>query len=61
MGCFSCSRMLAYTMQNSSCVATMGEPLMFFSTKTEVRGLKVNSMKYFPVATNLSYVIGIGF
>eukprot|EP00091_Calanus_sinicus_P014780 TRINITY_DN32466_c0_g1_i1.p1 TRINITY_DN32466_c0_g1~~TRINITY_DN32466_c0_g1_i1.p1 ORF type:complete len:166 (+),score=59.09 TRINITY_DN32466_c0_g1_i1:2-499(+) len=39
----------------------MGEPLLFFSTKSEVRGLKVNSMEYFPVATNLPYVIGIGF
>ena len=48
-------------MQNSSCVASMGEPLLFFSTKSEVRGLKVNSMEYFPVSTNLPYVIGIGF
>jgi hypothetical protein len=48
-------------MRNSSCVASMGEPLLFFSTKSEVRGLKVRSMEYFPVATNLPYVIGIGF
>ena len=61
VGCFSCSCMEGYTMQNSSCVATMGEPLLFFSTKSEVRGLKVNSMEYFPVATNLPYVIVIGF
>ena len=59
VGSFSCSCMLAYTKQNSSCVTTMREPLLFFST--EVRGLRVNSMEYFSIATNLPYVIGIGF
>merc|ERR1719347_2209924 len=48
-------------MRNNTCVAEAGEPFMFFSTKSEVRGLKVNSMQYFPVATGLPYVIGIGF
>ena len=61
VGNFSCSCMEGYTMHNSSCVATKGEPVLFFSTKSEVRGLKVRSMEYFPVATNLPYVIGVGF
>merc|ERR1719431_890265 len=60
-GSFTCSCLEGYTMQNNSCVASAGQPMMFFSTKSQVRGLKVNSMEYFPIATNLPYVIGIGF
>jgi len=60
-GSFTCSCLQGYSMQNNSCVASAGQPLLFFSTKSEVRGLKVKSMEYFPIATNLPYVIGIGF
>eukprot|EP00091_Calanus_sinicus_P000104 TRINITY_DN1002_c0_g1_i6.p1 TRINITY_DN1002_c0_g1~~TRINITY_DN1002_c0_g1_i6.p1 ORF type:complete len:697 (+),score=252.54 TRINITY_DN1002_c0_g1_i6:520-2610(+) len=61
VGSFTCSCMEGYVMQNNSCLAVRGEPLLFFSTKSEVRGLKVRSMEYFPVATDLPYSIGIGF
>merc|ERR1719228_1668572 len=60
-GSFTCSCEEGYILRNNSCVAEVGEPFMFFATKNEVRGLKVNSMQYFPVATNLPHVIGIGF
>jgi len=60
-GSFTCSCVDGYVLRNNTCVAEAGEPFMFFSTKSEVRGLKVNSMQYFPVATGLPYVIGIGF
>jgi len=60
-GSFTCSCEDGYVLLNNSCVAEVGEPFMFFATKHEVRGLKVNSMQYFPVATNLPHVIGIGF
>jgi len=60
-GSFTCSCVDGYVMRNDTCVAELLEPFLFFSTKSEVRGLKVNSMQYFPVATNLPYVIGIGF
>jgi len=60
-GSFTCSCEEGYILRNNSCVAGVGEPFMFFATKNEVRGLKVNSMQYFPVATNLPHVIGIGF
>ena len=60
-GSFKCSCMSGYTMQNKSCRAIKGDPILFFSTKNEVRGLKINSMEYFAVKKNLPYVIGIGF
>merc|ERR1719318_615496 len=61
VGSFACSCVEGYVLQNNSCLAVRGEPLLFFSTKSKVRGLKVKSMEYFPVATNLPYVIGVGF
>ena len=48
-------------MSGAECVAAEGEPILFFSTKSEVRALKVRSMEYFPVASNLPYVLGVGF
>jgi len=59
-GGFSCSCLEGYIMQNDSCLVAGGEINMFFSTNSEVRGLNVRSMKYFPVASNLTAVTGVG-
>ena len=45
----------------SSCRATSPDTLMYFATKTEVRGVNLTSQKYFSVAKGLPHVIGVGF
>jgi len=60
-GSYECSCFEGYVMRNKSCVAELGDPFLFFSTKSEIRGMKVNSMQYFPVAHQLNHAVGVGF
>ena len=45
----------------STCRATSPDTLMYFATKTEVRGVNLTSQKYFSVAKGLPHVIGVGY
>jgi len=62
-GGFSCHCMDGYILNsNNSCVASDGGAILFFSTKTEIRGMKLDGdMQYFPIATDLPHVVGVGF
>jgi len=62
-GGFSCRCIDGYTLNlNNSCVASDGGAILFFSTKTEVRGMKLDGdMQYFPIAEDLEHVVGVGF
>jgi len=61
LGSFSCSCVAGYILNNGSCVASEGSPMLLFSSKTEVRALDLNSQMYFSVARNLPHVIGVGY
>jgi len=60
-GSYSCSCAAGYTLANSSCTATSTATTLYFATKTEVRGLDLSTGRYFPVASGLPHVIGVGF
>ena len=45
----------------STCQANSPDTLMFFATKTEVRGVNLTSQKYFSVEKGLPHVIGVGY
>ena len=45
----------------STCRANSPDTLMYFATKTEVRGVNLTSQKYFSVAKGLPHVIGVGY
>jgi len=47
-------------MQNNSCIA-ISEPLLIFSTVTEIRALGLRTSKYFPVVSQLPHVVGVGY
>ena len=59
-GSFSCSCRPGYVMQNNSCIA-ISEPLLIFSTVTEIRALGLRTSKYFPVVSRLPHVVGVGY
>ena len=59
-GSFSCSCRPGYVMQNNSCIA-ISEPLLIFSTVTEIRALGLRTSKYFPVVSQLPHVVGVGY
>lgn len=44
-----------------TCKATGGEGLLIFSSKTEIRGLNLESEIYMPLARNLKQVVGIDY
>ena len=74
-GGFICSCADGYTQFKSSlthpsvpshnattgCRANSPDTLMYFATKTEVRGVNLTSQKYFSVARGLPHVIGVGY
>ena len=45
----------------STCRATSPDTLLYFATKTEVRGVNLTSQKYFSVEKGLPHVIGVGY
>ena len=48
-------------MVNSSCLTNNSEPLIIFSTVTEIRALGVRSLQYFPVVSGQPHVVGVGY
>ena len=60
-GSYQCSCFPGYTNINGSCLATSGETLLLFSTKTEVRGVDLTNNRYFSVAKSLPHVIGVAY
>ena len=60
-GTFSCSCRPGYQMVNSSCLTNTSEPLIIFSTLTQIRALGLRSLSYFPVVTGQPHVVGVGY
>ena len=62
-GGYNCSCLPGYTAlsDTGSCLADQAEPILFFSTVTEVRALKVRSMQYFPMSTAREHVVGLAW
>ncbi|KAF5274097.1 hypothetical protein FQR65_LT04495 [Abscondita terminalis] len=62
-GSYSCFCIDQYQLQEDkkTCKVKHGDPLMVFSSKTEIRGYYLNSGTYFPIAKNLSQSIGVAF
>uniref|UniRef100_A0A1Y1N8E6 Vitellogenin receptor n=1 Tax=Photinus pyralis TaxID=7054 RepID=A0A1Y1N8E6_PHOPY len=58
--CF-CDQYYELEADNRTCRVRDGEPLMIFSSKTEIRGYYLDSELYFPIVKNLSQAIGVAF
>ncbi|KAK5648323.1 hypothetical protein RI129_003215 [Pyrocoelia pectoralis] len=54
-----CDRNYELDADNKTCKVQDGEPLMIFSSKTEIRGYYLESELYFPIEKNLSQAIGV--
>ncbi|KAK4884699.1 hypothetical protein RN001_000970 [Aquatica leii] len=62
-GSYNCYCDQHYQLQadKKTCKAKVGEALLVFSSKTEIRGYYLNSGIYFPIAQNLTQSIGVAF
>jgi hypothetical protein len=60
-GSYSCMCQTDYILQvdNKTCKAHTGEAMMIFSTKTEIRGIYLDSKIHFELASNLSHAVDV--
>jgi len=61
VGNYSCSCMAGYKEQNGTCLVLGDEPTLYFTSKTDVRGLNLRTEKYYPVAWDLDHVKGVDY
>ncbi|KAF5291298.1 hypothetical protein FQA39_LY03449 [Lamprigera yunnana] len=63
LGSYTCYCDSAYQLQadKKTCKVREGDPLMVFSSKTEIRGFYLHSGTYFPIARNLTQSIGVAY
>ncbi|XP_031780788.1 vitellogenin receptor isoform X1 [Nasonia vitripennis] len=61
IGSFFCQCAYGYKLQDDgvSCKAENGEALMIFAAKSSIRGYYLDSAIYFPIADDLSHVVGV--
>ncbi|XP_076343570.1 putative vitellogenin receptor yl isoform X2 [Tachypleus tridentatus] len=61
VGGYYCLCQKGYTVVNNSCKADGPEPLLIFSNVQGIRGLWLNSQRFFPVHKSLASAVGLTF
>ncbi|XP_022250540.1 low-density lipoprotein receptor-related protein 2-like [Limulus polyphemus] len=61
IGGYYCNCQRGYVLVNNSCKTEGPEPLLIFSNVQDIRGLWLNSQRFFPIHKSLANAVGISF